>query len=459
MTCLTIDWAHAWPTEKAKACGSMPSRAQDGQSCAPLGGHAIDLSPYVARLEREAPTLPFLSLPFAEDLTAALEDCTGFLRGFRHMLVLGIGGSALGARALQKAFFPAQDRPCHAGPWLWIADNIDPASFSALLATLPPEETLVVVVSKSGGTIETMAQYLLALPWLRKHLPDTWQDHLFMVTDGEKGFLREEADRHALRSLPVPDGLGGRYSVLSAVGLVPAVFMGIDWKALLRGACDVGRPLASQPTELGKHPAWKLGVWAAHLAFTGKNQLIFFCYAPAWAMFGPWFGQLWAESLGKDGRGTMPVPAVGVTDQHSLLQMFLGGPLDKGCLFLSAPAEQGPALGHKLSAPWQWLSGRKLGDILEAETLATRMALAQRGVPLVHLSTPDVGAYAAGKLIMLLEAATVFTGWLLGINPLDQPAVEEGKKLARARLGAPGSEADAGRLSAFMGLPAREEHV
>ena len=309
----------------------------------------------------------------------------------------------------------------------------------------------MAVISKSGGTIETVSQYLLVLPWLQKRLPGTWQEHLFVVTDAQAGFLRDEADHHFLRSLPVPEGLGGRYSVLSAVGLVPAAFLGVDWKALLRGACDVGRPLAAEPAALAEHSAWRLAMWASHLAFSGKSQLIFFCYAPAWAAFGPWFAQLWAESLGKDGRGTMPVPAVGVTDQHSLLQMFLGGPLDKGCLFLSAPAPRGPVLEPQ-AAPWSWLTGKSLGDILEAETLATRMSLVQRGVPLVHC-----GEYAAGRLIMLLEATTVFTGWISGINPLDQPAVEEGKKLARGRLGAPGSKSDAERLTRFTERDAKAD--
>ena len=152
----------------------------------------------------------------------------------------------------------------------------------------------------------------------------------------------------------------------------------------------------------------------------------------------------------------MPVPAVGVTDQHSLLQMFLGGPLDKGCLFLSAPAPRGPVLEPQ-AAPWSWLTGKSLGDILEAETLATRMSLVQRGVPFVHVAAPDCGEYAAGRLIMLLEATTVFTGWISGINPLDQPAVEEGKKLARGRLGAPGSELDAERLTRFTERDAKAD--
>lgn len=455
MSNLILDWAHAWPSEW------MPSGAPEGTSSGPGRGDAdprVAMEPYVARLERSVPHLPFLSLPFAEELSGQLDEFMEFLRSFRHMLILGIGGSALGPRALQKAFYPAQDRPGHDGPWLWIADNVDPDAFSALLEKLPPEDTLVVVISKSGGTIETVSQYLIALPWLQHRLPGTWQEHLFVVTDADSGFLRDETDRHFLRSLPVPEGLGGRYSVLSAVGLVPAAFMGMDWKALLRGACDVGRPLAAQPAMLAGHPAWRLGAWASHLAFTGKSQLIFFCYVPAWASLGPWFAQLWAESLGKDGRGTMPLPAVGVTDQHSLLQMFLGGPLDKGCLFLSSPAPRGPVLGHQ-SEPWGWLSGRSLGDILEAETLATRMSLVQRGVPLVHVAAPDCREYAAGKLIMLLEAATMFTGWLLGIDPLDQPAVEEGKRLARGRLGAPGSESDAERVARFVERAGRSDTI
>lgn len=276
MSNLTLDWSHAWPSFSAPA-------KRPGVSCPSGGGRnaVAAAEPYAARLERSLPELPFLTLPFAEQLSGQLDGHTEFLHSFRHMLVLGIGGSALGARALQKAFFPAQDRPGHNGPWLWIADNVDPDGFEALLEKLPPEETLVAVISKSGGTIETVSQYLLVLPWLQKRLPGTWQEHLFVVTDAQAGFLRDEADHHFLRSLPVPEGLGGRYSVLSAVGLVPAAFLGVDWKALLRGACDVGRPLAAEPAALAEHSAWRLAMWASHLAFSGKSQLIFFCYAPA----------------------------------------------------------------------------------------------------------------------------------------------------------------------------------
>ncbi len=345
--------------------------------------------------------------------------------------------------------FPRQDRPGHTGPWLWIADNIDPAGFQAYLDCLPAEETLVVVISKSGGTVETMAQYLLALPWLQKKVPQDWKKHLLLVTDAKKGFLRGEADTHGLKALEVPDGLGGRYSVLSAVGLVPAAFLGMDWKALLTGAADFGRPLAKNPAALLEHPSWKTAIWASHLCHARLSQLIFFTYIPSMAFFGAWFSQLWAESLGKGGKGSMPLPAVGVTDQHSLLQMFLDGPRDKGCLFLSSPADKELMLPGALPAQWRWLEGHSLGDVLEAETVATRMSLAGAGVPLVDIQLPKADEYYAGKLMMYLEAATVFTGWLLDIDPLDQPAVEEGKLLARARLGAPNSEKDFARLDAF----------
>ena len=207
------------------------------------GPYAQRSAEMASRLAKEAGTLPFLTMPYAWDLSLKLKGHAEFLRSFRHMLLLGIGGSALGARALQKAFAPGQDRPGHEGPWLWIADNLDEDAFAAMLDRLPPEETLVLVVSKSGGTLETAAQYLAVLPWLKKHLPATWQEHLFMVTDAQKGFLRDETDTHFLRSLPVPEYLGGRYSVLSAVGLVPALFLGINWAALLDGGCDLGRGL------------------------------------------------------------------------------------------------------------------------------------------------------------------------------------------------------------------------
>jgi glucose-6-phosphate isomerase len=158
------------------------------------------------------------------------------------MLLLGIGGSALGARALQKAFAPSQDLPGHAGKSLWILDNVDAASLEAHLSRLPAAETLVYVVSKSGDTIETIGQYFLVKQWLKNELPDAWKDHLLLNTDAQKGYLRQEAAQFGIRTLPVPDNLGGRYSALSAVGLVPPPFWAWTGAALCRASSPWPRP-------------------------------------------------------------------------------------------------------------------------------------------------------------------------------------------------------------------------
>jgi glucose-6-phosphate isomerase len=409
--------------------------------------------------EIQAGRLPCLSFPFRAELERQLTALLPRLKDFKHMLVLGIGGSALGARALQKAFFPAQDRPGHDGPWLWIADNVDADSLDAYFANLPPEQTVVVPISKSGGTIETLAQYFLARQWLQASLGARWSEHMLVVTDETKGFLREEAVQNGLSSLPVPDHLGGRYSALSAVGLLPAAFLGIDWKGLLAGAWDVSRSLVEQPDTLEKHPALSLAAWNIALSHAGYSQLIFFSYIPLWATLGPWFCQLWAESLGKEGKGTMPISAVGVTDQHSVNQMFLDGPRDKGCLFLTCDGlSRGRLFPDKLPDQWLWLQGRHFGELLDAEALGTCMALTHSKIPLVRAHMADSSERAAGSLMVLLEAATLLTGWLMDINPIDQPAVELGKRLANARLGAPGYPAEEANLKEFLSLPSKTEN-
>ena len=436
---LHLDWNHAWK----------------GRLSSPL----VDPKPLrsaVARLGTEigAGRLPFLNLPFRDSLVRELEKQSAFIKSFKHMVLLGIGGSALGARALQKAFFPAQDRPGHQGPWLWIADNVDAATLEAWMGALPPEETLVVVVSKSGGTIETLAQYFLVRGWLEQRLGGAWNRHMLMVTDEKKGFLRQEATRHGLASLPVPDNLGGRYSVLSAVGLVPALFLGMDWKALLDGALSVTAPLAAipSPDELAKHPAWQMASWGVSLCEAQYSQLIFFVYMPLWASFGNWFAQLWAESLGKGGKGSMPLPAVGVTDQHSTQQMFLDGPADKGCILLSCPSlPLGPEFPASMPDEWHFLRGKRFGELLDAERLGSAAALVSHNVPLLQIKATESAEANAGALMGLCMAATLFAGWQLELNPLDQPAVELGKRLACTRLGSDSYPEEKDMLRHFLG--------
>ena len=406
------------------------------------------------KAETGAGRLPFLTMPYAAELRTELAAIDGYLKEFDHMLLLGIGGSALGARALQKAFFPQQDQPGHGGPWLWIADNVDAYALEAYLAKLPASRTVVVTVSKSGGTIETVGQYFIIKEWMKQQLGEGWTDHMLLVTDEKQGFLRGEAERYGIRALPVPDNLGGRYSVLSAVGLIPALFLGMDIDALMAGARAVVDPLASPELtgeRLARHASFQLAAWGASLMDKGFSEMIFFTYIPLWASFGDWFAQLWAESLGKEGRGSQPVPAVGVTDQHSVNQMFMDGLRNKACLFLTCPTlPSGPKFPQDLPDQFGYVRGKDFGELIQAEGLGTRMALSGSGVPLVELRMGLDTPREAGKLIGLLGAATILTGWLMGINPLDQPGVERGKRLAKARMAADGLDREKEELDAFL---------
>lgn len=442
-----LDWTNAF-TGRISEADLAPYDARSGELAARLRG------------EIAQGLLPALNMPFRDSLEVGLADLRKSLGRFEHMLVLGIGGSALGARALQKAFAPGQDLPGHTGPWLWILDNVCAATLDDMLEGLPAERTVVVVISKSGGTIETIGQYFLVRDWMRSAVGDSWGGNFIAVTDESEGFLREEADANGMMSFPVPDNLGGRYSVLSAVGLIPALFLGMDCGALLDGASGAVQGLCDPELDgerLASHPAWKLAVWNRALWSRGYNELIYFTYLPRWATFGAWFGQLWAESLGKDGVGSMPIPAVGVTDQHSVNQMFLDGPRDKACLFLHSPNQKAGRAFGDLPGKWSYLSGRPFGDLLQAEGLGTRMALFKYGVPLVAMEMADDGQESAGRMMGLCMAATLLTGWLLDINPVDQPAVELGKRLANARLGAPGLDDEKQELDAFLGQGGQQE--
>lgn len=440
-----LEWANAYTGRISSA-----DTAELAKKAASLG----------ERLKKEMAEgiLPFLTMPYREKLEKGLPPILEKIKKFDNMLVLGIGGSALGARAMQKAFAPGQDGPGYKGPWLWIADNVAPSQFEGMLNNLDPAKTVVVCISKSGGTIETLAQYFLVREWLIKARGSSWTEQMVVVTDAENGFLRQEAVEKSLASLEVPDYLGGRYSALSAVGLLPAGFIGMDWKAFLDGASSVARPLVDNPANISKHPSFSLACWTTALENKQYSELIFFCYIPQWAAYGQWFAQLWAESLGKDGRGTMPVPATGVTDQHSINQMFLDGPRNKGCIFVTGKEKQGRFFGQDLPEKWAWLKGKAFGALLDAEALGTRMALCKSGIPLVNLHIGELSEYNAGAMMMLLEAATIFSGWLMEINPVDQPAVELGKRLANSRLGAPGYTQEAADLAAFLSAPSVKEY-
>jgi len=377
-----------------------------------------------------------------------------------HVLVLGIGGSALGTRALLTALRrPAWNEWDDEGreffPRLTVLDNVDPTTINAALRRIDPRRVLVNVISKSGGTAETMAQYLVVRAWLEEALGSAAHRHLVFTTDPSRGALREIASRDGVATLSVPPDVGGRYSVLSPVGLLPAALVGIDIEALLAGARRAvdraeADDLLANPAAL--HAALQ---WAADTDL-GARVHVLMPYTDRLREFAEWYRQLWAESLGKRASragkevhsGPTPVAAVGATDQHSQVQLFMEGPYDKVITF-AVVDELGedvriPPMGddvpgiEPLPADLSYLAGHTMGGLLHAEYEATATALAQMGRMSCTLRLPDLTAASFGELVMFYQIATGYAGEWYGIDPFDQPGVELGKKLTYAAMGRPG---------------------
>jgi len=404
--------------------------------------------------------LGFLDLPDDRTLHRATTEYVTRVRrrsgedALTDVVVLGIGGSALGPIALRTALRPPQwnlldDRARGGHPRLHVLDNVDPANINALLARLDPRKSLFVVTSKSGGTAETMAQYLVVRAHLNRALGDAAaKERLVFVTDPQKGALRAIARAEGIVALDIPANVGGRFSVLTPVGVLPAALMGIDTTELLDGAADMRTRCAS-----GKLDRNIAGTFAAlqHLADTkhGRHVQVLMPYSDALRDMAAWFVQLWAESLGKHrstgdaGVGPTPLAALGATDQHSQVQLFMEGPPDKTVTFIGV--EQGavdveiPAL-HSDIPELAYLGGHQLGELLDVERRATAGALARRGRPNMTLLMETVDPFRIGALLMLFEMATAYAGQLYGVNAFDQPGVELGKQFTYAMLG----RADAG---------------
>ena len=380
-----------------------------------------------------------------------------------HVLVLGIGGSALGTKALLNALRRPgwnewDDEGREFFPRLTILENVDPTSVSAALKRIDPRRVLVNVISKSGGTAETMAQYLVVRAWLDEALGSAAHRHLVFTTDPSRGALREMAQQERIATLDVPPEVGGRFSVLSPVGLLPAALVGIDIEGLLGGARQALK--RAEPEELLKNPAALYAAlhWAADTEL-GARVHVLMPYTDRLREFAEWYRQLWAESLGKrvdrEGRvvhvGPTPVGAVGATDQHSQVQLFMEGPFDKVITFVTiddlgveVPIPSRPGLPPDL----EYLQGHTLGELLRAEYEATSAALAQMGRMSCTLSLPDLGPATIGEAIMFFQIATGYAGAWYGIDPFDQPGVELGKRLTYAAMGRPGYEPAAQRPSA-----------
>jgi glucose-6-phosphate isomerase len=435
-----------------------------------LGGHGLDPAELEGGLaeefqrafadvesRRESGEMGFFTLPDARERTRAIQELAdGFGQWFENLVVLGIGGSALGTTTLRDSLLgphwnQLDEETRDHYPRLYVLDNVDPRTVSSLLGRLDLRRTLFNVVSKSGSTAETMSQYMVVEARLHELLgEEPTRGHFLFTTDPASGTLRQIAEKEGVPALEIPSNVGGRFSVLSAVGLLPAAVVGIDIEGVLGGAADMAN--RCRTPVLQENPAGILAALLYHAGSVGGTPIhVLMPYSDRLKSFAAWFQQLWGESLGKaldrEGRevnvGPTPLPALGATDQHSLLQLLMEGPRDKVVIFMGVGGAEDPvripAIRQEFPA-LSYLGGHSLGELLDTERRSTMEALRQQGRPNLCLEIEDLSPWAMGELFMLFEIATVFTGALYGINPLDQPGVELSKRLTYGLLGREGFE-------------------
>ena len=406
--------------------------------------------------ERKAGKIPYRDLPYNTDIPKRVKGLVNDIKGScDNLVVFGIGGSALGNIALQTALNPYMynlDDEQRNGPRLFVFDNVDPPQLVSFLDWLGDrlDKTFFNVISKSGRTAETASQFLIIRQLLLDRLgPEAYKNQIIATTDANQGTLRRITDDVGFRNLVVPEGVGGRFSVLSAVGLFSAAMCGIDIDSLLAGARNMDAKVSRE--DFNKNPAAINAAINYHFYMRGKRNSVIMPYSFALKDLADWYRQLWAESLGKreDLKGNevyvgpTPIKALGTTDQHSQVQLYREGPNDKLFTFLqvnnfdkdikigSAP-DCAPELG--------FLAGKELSVLLNSEKKATEYALLESKRPCLTVLFDSVNAYTVGQFIYLFEVTTSFVGALFGVNPYDQPAVELSKEATFALMDKPGDE-------------------
>ena len=438
--------------------------AEHGVTAKQLKALAEKTSPLILKLnkERKAGQTPYRELPFNTEIAQQVKELTAELKDrCENLVVLGIGGSALGNIALQTALNPYMhnlDEMQRLGPRLFVFDNIDPdqlGSFLDWVGDRPAQagkldKTIFNVISKSGRTAETASQFLIVRQMLLDKLgPEGLQNQVVATTDPREGTLRKIATDENLRSLEVPQGVGGRFSVLSAVGLFSAAMCSIDIDSLLKGARDMDTRVSCE--DFYKNPAAINAAINYHFYNRGQKISVMMPYSYALKDLADWYRQLWAESLGKAKDltgsevhvGPTPIKALGATDQHSQVQLYRQGPNDKLFTFLQVNnferdlkigpvPDSAPELG--------FLAGADLGTLLNSEKKATEYALLTDKRPCLTVIFDKVSAYTVGQFIYLFEVTASFAGALFGVNPYDQPAVEFGKEATFALMGKAGCE-------------------
>lgn len=399
--------------------------------------------------------LQWMNLGYNEETVWLVKEYASLVKDrFENILVLGIGGSALGGIAVTEALLkpywnllPASKRNNY--PKIFFLDNIDPDQIKSLLDLLDLKKTLVNVITKSGSTAETMSQYMIVKDIMERELGDDYRRNIVATTDKKTGILRQLADQEGYKTFVVPDDVGGRFSVFSAVGLLPFALVGIDIDEIISGVKDMD--LALKNTDIFENIAAQNAL-IHYLMDTqkGKKLSVMMPYSSRLKYISDWYVQLWAESLGKEVNnegekincGPTPLKALGATDQHSQIQLYNEGPNDKIINFIRIDEFDNTVQIPKIFeyTGLCYLGGKTINDLINAEADATKVALVDFERPNVTISIPKISGYYVAQILYLLEIQTAIAGELYNINTFNQPGVEQAKNYTYALMGRPGYE-------------------
>lgn len=418
------------------------------------------------RKDKPGQWLQWMNLGYNEETVWLVKEYASLVRNrFENILVLGIGGSALGGMAVTEALLRPywnllSEEQRNNFPRIFFLDNIDPDQITGLLQMLDLRKTLVNVITKSGSTAETMSQFMIVKNILEQELGDDYRKNIVATTDKQIGILRQLADQEGYKTFVIPDDVGGRFSVFSAVGLLPFALVGLDIDEIINGVKDMDLNLKN--TDIWENIAAQNAL-IHYLMDTqkGKKLSVMMPYSSRLRLVSDWFVQLWAESLGKEydlngdkiNCGQTPIKAVGATDQHSQAQLFYEGPNDKLINFIRVEE-----FDHTVEIPkifeytgLCYLGGKTINDLLSAEADATKVSLVDFQRPNVTISIPVINGYCLAQLLYMFEVQTAIAGELYNINTFDQPSVEQSKNYTYALMGRSGYEDSARELQEKMG--------
>ncbi len=394
--------------------------------------------------------LPYNQKDIVEDIISTAKDIK---KKFDNFVVLGIGGSALGPTAVFQALCHLRHnelpKPKRKYPKLYVEDNVDPERMVALLDVLDLDKTVFNVITKSGSTSETMSQYLIIMDILKKRFGDKAKDHMIATTSEKKGNLIKIAKMEGLKTFYIPDGVGGRFSELCPVGLLPAAVVGVDIKLMLDGAAYMDKVCSTK--NLKKNPALMSALLQYLSMKKGKNISVMMPYADSLKYIADWYCQLWGESLGKavdnEGKnvfvGQTPVKALGVTDQHSQVQLYREGPFDKVITLIGVENFRKEVMisnGCEDIPDVNFLCGHTMNELINTERVATEYALTTAKRLNHTIILPEVNAFTIGELLYMFELETAYCGAMLNIDTFNQPGVEGGKNATYALFGRRGYE-------------------